>query len=104
VIGGVLLLLHAALALGYLARRRPLDPLRGVIVTVLAVIFAGHLALSLRWGEAEGRFLLPALAPIVYLIVAPVHAIAERIRWGERAAWIYLIALAAHPYLFLALG
>jgi hypothetical protein len=75
-----------------------------VVVAILGVTLASHLALSLRWGEAEGRFLLPALAPIVYLIVAPVHAVAARIGWGERMVWIYALALAAHPYLFLALG
>lgn len=103
VLGGVLVVLHAGLALAYLTRRRPLDAAHLTIVAIVAVTLAGHLALGLRWGEGEGRFLLPALASIAYLVVAPVWVLASRIGWGERGAWTYLIALAVHPYLLLGL-
>lgn len=101
-LGALLVALHALAAIGYLARRRSFDPPLVAATALLAMTLAGHVALGLRWGEAEGRFLLPALAPIVFLVVAPVCAVAARLMSGGRLAWIYLIALAAHPYLFLA--
>lgn len=92
---------HVA-ALVWFVRRRPLDPPVITVLALLAVTFAGHIALSFSWGESEGRFLLPALAAIVYVIAAPVFALAARTESGERLAWIYLVLLAIHPYLFLA--
>jgi len=82
--------------------RRQLEPPVVVALALLATAFASHIALSFAWGESEGRFLLPALGSIVYIIAAPVFALAARRKSGERLAWIYLIALAVHPYLFLA--
>jgi len=93
--------LHVA-ALAWFLRRRPVDASLVTTLALLAVTFAGHITLSFSWGESEGRFLLPALAAMVYAIVAPVFALAARDRLGERLAWIYLVALAIHPYLFLA--
>jgi hypothetical protein len=103
-LGLALVALHVVAAIAYLASRRPLGPPVVVALTIIAVVMAGHVALNLRWGEAEGRFLLPALGPIVYLIVAPTFALAHRWRVSETLAWAYIVALAVHPYLLLAVA
>lgn len=100
-LGVVVAALHVA-ALIWFARRRPLSPPVIVALGLLAMALASHIALSFSWGESEGRFLLIALAPIIYVIVAPVVALAAARGRSERLAAIYLIALAIHPYLFLA--
>ncbi|MGH7731315.1 MAG: hypothetical protein ACRENJ_08705 [Candidatus Eiseniibacteriota bacterium] len=101
-LGLLLVALHATAALGYLARRLPLDPPTIVAGALLAAVVAGHVALNLTWGESEGRFLLPALGPLVFLVAAPVFAWAAGRKDGEWRAWAYLVLLAIHPYLFLA--
>jgi len=101
-LGIALVALHATAALGGLARRLPLDRPTLVAGALLAVVVAGHVALNLTWGESEGRFLLPALAPIVFLVVAPVFAWAAGRKHGEAIAYTYCVLLAAHPYMFLA--
>jgi 4-amino-4-deoxy-L-arabinose transferase-like glycosyltransferase len=93
---------HVAALVWFLRRPRPLAAPAITALALLAVAFASHIALSFSWGESEGRFLLPALAAIVYVIVTPVFALAAQRGMGERPAWIYLILLAVHPYLFLA--
>ncbi|HKQ57744.1 MAG TPA: hypothetical protein VJY35_07730 [Candidatus Eisenbacteria bacterium] len=103
-VGLAVVTIHAVAAVAYLASRRPLGAPVVVAVTVLAVVLAGHVALNLRWGEAEGRFLLPALGPIVYLIVAPTFALARRWRVSESLAWAYIVALAVHPYVLLGVA
>lgn len=103
-VGAILLALHASMALGFLARRLPLDAPTFVAVSLFAGVAGSYVALNLAWGESEGRFLLPALGPIVFLFVAPVFAFLARWKVGEWLAWIYLILLAAHPYLFLVLA
>ena len=104
VAGALLFAGHATAAIAYLARRLPLDAPTFVALALLALVGAGYAALNLAWGESEGRFLLPALGPLVLLLVAPVFAFAARWRSGERLAWIYVLLLAAHPYLFLAVS
>lgn len=101
-LGAVLVTLHAIAALAFLARRRPLDRALLAGLLLFGLVVAGHVALNLRWGESEGRFLLPALGPLVFLMVAPAFALAARWRAGERLAWVYLVAVALHPYLVLA--
>ena len=101
-LGALLVAIHATAAMAYLMRRFPLDAPTIVAGMLVAATVGSHVALNLRWGESEGRFLLPALGPIVFLIVAPVFAFLARRRWGEWAAWGYIVLLAAHPYLFLA--
>jgi 4-amino-4-deoxy-L-arabinose transferase-like glycosyltransferase len=103
-LGALLVAIHTTAAMAYLVRRFPLDAATIAAGALLAVTLASHVALNLRWGESEGRFLLPALGPIALLIVAPVFAFLARRRWGEWAAWLYVVLLAAHPYLFLALA
>ncbi len=103
-IGAILLGLHVTAALGFMVRRLPFDAPALIAVSLLAVVAGGYVALNLAWGESEGRFLLPALGPIVFLFVAPVFAFLARWKASERLAWIYIILLAAHPYLFLALA
>jgi len=100
-LGIALVALHATAALGFMAKRLPLDRPTLVAGALLAVVVAGHVALNLTWGESEGRFLLPALGPIVFLVVAPVFAWAAARRNGERIAYAYCVLLAAHPYVFL---
>ena len=102
-LGAILVAFHATAVLRFLARRMPFDAPTITAVALLAVVIGGHVGLNLAWGESEGRFLLPALGPLVFLLVAPVFEFLARRRSGERLAWIYLILLAAHPYLFLAL-
>ena len=80
----------------------PLAAPLSVALAVLGMAFASQIALSFSWGEAEGRFLLTALAPIVTIIVAPVFALTAQGQRDERWAWAYLLLLAVHPYLFLA--
>ena len=94
----VLAACHVVALAWFLRRRRPLGAPLSVAFAVLVMAFASHIALSFSWGESEGRFLLTALAPIVYIIVAPVFA------RDEQWAWAYLLLLAAHPYVFLAFG
>ena len=69
---------------------------------LLASALLGQMILGMSWTDVEGRFLMPALAAIVFLMVAPVMALAARWRGGERLAWIYLCLLAAHPWALLA--
>jgi len=101
-LGMTLIALHATAALGYLARRLPLDRPTLVAGALLAAVVAGHVALNLTWGESEGRFLLPALAPLAFLFVAPVFAWAAGKKHGDRIAHAYCALLAMHPYVFLA--
>ena len=101
-VGVLLVALHATAALGYLARRLPLDSAKIVAGGLIAVVIGGHVALNLTWGESEGRFLMPALAPIAFLVAAPVFAWAAGRKNGEAIAYAYCVLLAAHPYLFLA--
>jgi 4-amino-4-deoxy-L-arabinose transferase-like glycosyltransferase len=103
-LGAILVAVHATVALGFLARRIPLDGPTFMAAALLAANIAGHVSLNLMWGESEGRFLLPALGPLVFLFVAPVFTWLSKRKDGERLAWIYLILVAAHPYLFLALA
>ncbi|MEK7823437.1 MAG: hypothetical protein AAB290_00175 [Candidatus Eisenbacteria bacterium] len=42
--------------------------------------------MGLSWSDVGGRFLMPALAPIAFLLVAPVFALAGRWKGGERLA------------------
>jgi dolichyl-phosphate-mannose-protein mannosyltransferase len=101
-LGVALVALHGAAALAYLARRLPLERPTLVAGALLAVVVAGHAALNLTWGESEGRFLLPALGPIVFLFVAPAFAWAAGRKGREGMAFAYCLLLAVHPYLFLA--
>ncbi len=103
VLGALLVAVHATAALAFLTRRLPWDRPTFVALALLAGVIAGHVALNLTWGESEGRFLLPALAPIALLFAAPVFAFAARRKRGGRLAWTWLVLVAAHPYLFLLL-
>jgi 4-amino-4-deoxy-L-arabinose transferase-like glycosyltransferase len=98
----VLAAAHVSALAWFLRRARPVTEPVAVALALLAMAFAGHIALSFSWGESEGRFLLTALAPIVYVIVAPVFALAARRHRDGRWVWAYLLLLAVHPYLFLA--
>jgi 4-amino-4-deoxy-L-arabinose transferase-like glycosyltransferase len=102
VVGALLVAVHASAALAFLARRVPFDAPTFVGLSLFAVVMTGYVALNLMWGESEGRFLLPALGPLVFLFVAPVFAGVATRPGGARLAWVYLIALAVHPWLFLA--
>jgi 4-amino-4-deoxy-L-arabinose transferase-like glycosyltransferase len=102
-VGALLLAVHASAALAYVARRVPFDAPTFVALALLAATTASYVGLNLMWGESEGRFLLPALGPLVFLFVAPVFAWTARRPDGARLAWVYLVALAVHPWLFLAL-
>jgi 4-amino-4-deoxy-L-arabinose transferase-like glycosyltransferase len=93
---------HTGALIWFLRRRGPLAATQIVALAILAFAFTGHIALNLRWGEAEGRFLLPALGSIVYVIAAPVFALATNRPLGERLAWGYIVLLAVHPWLYLA--
>ena len=92
---------HTLAMIWFLRGRAALSAPRVVALVTLGLVFAGHIALNLRWGEAEGRFLLPALGPIVYVIVAPVFSLAAKVPQGERLSWAYLALLAVHPWLYL---
>jgi 4-amino-4-deoxy-L-arabinose transferase-like glycosyltransferase len=98
----VLAACHGVALAWFLRRQRPLGAPLSVALAGLGMAFVSHIALGFSWGESEGRFLLTALAPIVYIIVAPVFAFAAERKWDERWAWAYLLLLAVHPYLFLA--
>lgn len=102
VFGALLLALHAAAAVVYL--RRPGGPDVKGLTMALLLFFAllAQITLGMSWTDIEGRFLLPALAPIAFLMVAPVFALAARWRDGERLAWIYVVLVAAHPWAMLA--
>jgi len=102
-IGALLAILHATLALRFLSRRLPFDGPGFIGVALVAGVLAGYVALILSWGESEGRFLLPALGPLVFLFVAPVFAFLRRRKMDARLGWVYLLLVALHPYLFLAL-
>src|SRR6185503_15285243 len=65
--GGVLMLVHAALAVAYSCRAEGRNARVLSLWLLLAVTLAGYLKLNLLWGEAEARFLFPALAAIVFL-------------------------------------
>jgi 4-amino-4-deoxy-L-arabinose transferase-like glycosyltransferase len=100
--GAGILLLHGVAAVAYFRRSGAAD-VRGIAMALLlASALLGQMILGMSWTDVEGRFLMPALAAIVFLMVAPVMALAARWRGGERLAWIYLCLLAAHPWALLA--
>jgi 4-amino-4-deoxy-L-arabinose transferase-like glycosyltransferase len=101
-IGGVLVLVHAALAIWYFRRPEARNARNLTLWLFMAVTLAGYLKLTLQWGEAEGRFLFPALAPIVFLFVQPVFAFCARWRWGEAIVWAWICLVAIHPWVLLA--
>jgi 4-amino-4-deoxy-L-arabinose transferase-like glycosyltransferase len=100
-LGGVIVLLHGAIALAYV-RRPGLDARGGILTGLLGLALAAHVRLNWTWIEPEGRFLFPALATIAFLFVRPTWALLERFRWGEAAAWIWLTLVAIHPWILLA--
>jgi len=91
---------HSVAAALFLARaRRARDLAMGL---VLAAVACGQIVMGFMWSNVEGRYLLPALAPVAYLIVAPVFSFASRWRGGERLAWAYVCLLAVHAWGLLA--
>jgi 4-amino-4-deoxy-L-arabinose transferase-like glycosyltransferase len=101
-VGGVLMLIHAALALAYTVRAGGRNARVLSLWLLLAVTLAGYVKLNLLWGEAEARFLFPALAAIVFLFVQPVFALCARWKSGEAIAWAWICLLAIHPWVLLA--
>ncbi len=101
-VGGVLLLIHAAIAIWYFRRPATWHVRNLSLWLFLAVTLAGYLRLTIQWGEAEARFLFPALAAIVFLFVQPVFALCARWKSGEAIAWAWLCLVAIHPWVLLA--
>lgn len=101
-LGAAFLMLHAVAALAYLRRPGRADGKALTMLLLLVGALIGQLTMGLSWPDAEGRSLMPALAPISFLMVAPAFALAARRKGGERLAWVYLCLLAAHPYALLA--
>jgi 4-amino-4-deoxy-L-arabinose transferase-like glycosyltransferase len=94
--------LHGVAAAVFLVRARAGDVKAVATALLLGAVALGQLIMGFMWSNVEGRYLLPALAPIAYLIVAPVVALTARWRGGERLAWAYVCLLAAHPWALLA--
>jgi 4-amino-4-deoxy-L-arabinose transferase-like glycosyltransferase len=101
-VGAAILLLHAVAAAAYVPRPVAPDVKGLTIVLLLALALIGQVTLGMSWTDVEGRFLMPALAPIAFLMVAPVFALAAGREGGERLAWIYVCLIAAHPWALLA--
>lgn len=94
--------LHGVAAALFLVRAHRGDVKALAMGLVLVVVAFGQLVMGFMWSNVEGRYLLPALAPIAYLIVAPVFALTVRWRGGEGLAWAYVCLLAVHPWALLA--
>jgi len=94
--------LHAAAAVAYLRRSGVTDVKGLTMALLLAGALISQLIMGLSWSDVEGRFLLPALAPIAYFMVAPVFALLLMRQGSERLAWVYLCLVAAHPWAMLA--
>jgi 4-amino-4-deoxy-L-arabinose transferase-like glycosyltransferase len=101
-IGAVILLVHAAAAVLFLRRPGGTDARDLTMVMILSIALVAQVTLGTSWTDVEGRFLLPALAPIAYFMVAPVFEFTARWKGGERLAWIYVVLVAAHPWALLA--
>jgi hypothetical protein len=100
--GAVILPLHAAAAVVYLRRPGGPDVKSLAMAVLLFFALAAQVILGMSWTDVEGRFLMPALAPIAFFMVAPVFALAARWKGGQRLAWIYIVLVAAHPWALLA--
>ena len=98
-IGAVAIALHAAAWLVTIGRRG-LSRVELPVVLCLALALAAHLWLNLAWSEPEGRFLLPAFAPIVYGLTIGMWSRVERTRW-EMLGAMELLALALLPLVSL---
>lgn len=97
---GALFIAHLLLGLWLLIRQRR-DPGVLLITGILLLAVAAHVALNLKWAEAEGRFLLPAAAAIAYFFVQPLLTLTSRWKHGEALAWVYVPLLALHPWIYL---
>lgn len=98
--GGFIALLHT-LAAAWYVRRFGLD-LRGwALALLLALAIAAHFRLNFIWGEAEARFLYPALASIAFFFVLPAYAFLSRFRSGEALAWTWVVLAVLHPWILL---
>lgn len=99
-IDGGIFIAHVLLGLWLLLRQRR-DPGVLLLAGLLTLSVAAHVALNLKWAEAEGRFLLPAAAAIVYFFVQPLLTIGSRWKHGEALVWVWITLLALHPWMYL---
>jgi hypothetical protein len=99
-VGGVIVALHVAAALMYV-RRQGLDARGWTLAGLLALALAAHFRLNWIWGEAEARFLFPALAAIVFFFVQPAWTFLGRFRSGEAMTWAWVSLAAIHPWILL---
>jgi 4-amino-4-deoxy-L-arabinose transferase-like glycosyltransferase len=97
---GAIFIAHVLLGLWLLLRQRR-DPGVLLLAGILLLSFAAHVALNLKWAEAEGRFLLPAAAAISYFFVQPLLTLTSRWRRGEALVWTWTALLALHPWIYL---
>ncbi|MBN1128806.1 MAG: hypothetical protein JXA71_07460, partial [Chitinispirillaceae bacterium] len=102
-IGGAILFLHAAIAAWWLFRRVQQHAVTTEIAFLAALfclVAAVHAWYFFEWLNPEARFLFPALGPLVWLLLVPMHEVFDRIRAG-RLFIPYCLANALFPYAFV---
>jgi 4-amino-4-deoxy-L-arabinose transferase-like glycosyltransferase len=106
VIGGGILSLHAVVAAWWLARgalRRALTSEMVFIVALFCLVAVVHAWYYFAWLNPEARFLFPALGPLCFLMIIPMHDLFYRIH-AERffLPYVLLIGIFSYPFLFFA--
>jgi 4-amino-4-deoxy-L-arabinose transferase-like glycosyltransferase len=101
-IGACILIALTVLAVRYIMKARPLSYGHLLLMGILCLVIAAYVKYNLVWGNREGRFLLPALASIVFFIVTPLHGTLKNVR----REWLYFPAvflMGAWGYSYLLL-
>jgi 4-amino-4-deoxy-L-arabinose transferase-like glycosyltransferase len=98
----LLLLVNIALCAPYVRSRGNISAWKLLLCLLAAVNIAAYLSFNLRWDNAEGRFFLPSLVPILLFFCVPVSHFCKRFRLGP-AVLPLLCAEALFPYVNLLL-
>ncbi len=72
--GAAILIALAILALRYFVKERPFSYNHMLLLGIMTITLGAYVQYNLVWGNREGRFLFPALASLVFLMVVPVRS------------------------------
>jgi 4-amino-4-deoxy-L-arabinose transferase-like glycosyltransferase len=106
VIGGGILALHAVAAVWWIARnalRRKLTSGVVFIIALSGIVAVVYTWYYFAWLNPEARFLFPALGPLCFFMIVPMHDLFCRIHAGRLfLPYVLMIGIFSYPFLLFA--